>query len=139
MNTDGLGVTTLNLPDTGVVRVTNIERTLIDIVVRPSYSGGISGVLNAFRKSKHLASVQTIWQMLNKLEYVYPYHQAIGFYLDAAGYEGSAVFMKFGLNHNFYLGHQIKDPVFSDKWRVFFPKSLKVSMLSLRQKCAQPS
>lgn len=128
MNTDGLGITTVDLPEIGTVRVTNIERTLIDIVVRPSYSGGISGVLDAFRKSKHLASVQTISQMLNELEYVYPYHQAIGFYLDACGYDGATVLRKFGLNYKFYLGHQIRDPVLNEKWRVVFPKSLKVSI-----------
>lgn len=128
MYTDGLGVITVVLPETGTVRVTNIERTLIDIVVRPSYSGGISGVLDAFQKSKHLASVETILQMLNELEYVYPYHQAIGFYLDACGYDGATVLRKFGLNYKFYLGHQIRDPVLNEKWRVVFPKSLKVSI-----------
>lgn len=128
MNTDGLGITTVHLPEIDTVRVTNIERTLIDIVVRPSYSGGISGVLDAFRKSKHLASVQMIAQMLKELEYVYPYHQAIGFYLDACGHDEASVLRKFGLNYNFYLTHQIREPVFSEKWRVFFPKSLKVSI-----------
>jgi len=109
-------------------QIKKLEDTCITVVVRPSYSGGISGVLDAFQKSKHLASVETISQMLNELEYVYPYHQAIGFYLDACGYDGATVLRKFGLNYKFYLGHQIRDPVLNEKWRVVFPKSLKVSI-----------
>ena len=36
----------------GKIRLTNIERTLIDIAVRPVYSGGVFEVLKAYRLAK---------------------------------------------------------------------------------------
>lgn len=65
--------------------------------------------------------------MLEKLNYIYPYHQAIGFYLDKAGYyEDSALklLQKFGLKYDFYLAHQIDDVDYSKEWRLYFPKGL---------------
>jgi hypothetical protein len=124
MNTGELGIESITSSEIGIVRVTNIERTLIDIVVRPSYSGGVLGILNAFRKSRGIASVATILQMLKELDYAYPYHQAIGFYLDASGLTGTAALKELGLPHKFYLDHQISNPGFSDEWQVFFPKEV---------------
>ena len=61
------------------LRLTDIERTLIDIAVRPFYAGGVAEVLKAYRNAAARASVNRIAALLRKLAYVYPYHQAVGF------------------------------------------------------------
>ena len=74
------------------IRVTNIERTLIDITVRPQYSGGVYDEFsNIFKKAKGEASANRIAAYLQKLDYSYPYHQAIGLYLEKAGYKENAI------------------------------------------------
>jgi len=108
------------------LRVTGLERTLIDIAVRPSYAGGVFQVLEAYRGAKDRISVGTLVATLKKLDYVYPYHQAIGFYMQKAGYaKGQYGRLKsIGLDYDFYLAYGLKDKKYDSDWRLFFPKSL---------------
>jgi hypothetical protein len=104
-----------------------LERTLIDIVVRPAYAGGIFQVFQAYRAAKEKdLSINRLLATLNKLNYVYPYHQAIGFLLKRAGYEEKrySLLREAGLNFDFYLTHGIQDAEYSREWRLFFPRGL---------------
>jgi len=105
-------------------RATKLERTLIDITVRPAYGGGVHQVLEAYQRAKDRASVSTILATLKKLAYVYPYHQAIGFYMQRAGYDAKRYdrLKALGLHHNFYLAHDIREREFDSDWRLFYPK-----------------
>ncbi len=106
------------------VRVTNLERTLIDITVRPVYAGGVSEVLKAFRIAKERVSVNRLAAMLQKLGYLYPYHQAIGFYLERAGYKKALIELlrRFPVEFDFYLAHQMGQTEYVKNWRLFIPK-----------------
>ncbi len=109
------------------VRLTSIERTLIDITVRPAYSGGVSEVLKAFRLAKDRFSVNRLSAMLTKIGYVYPYHQAIGFYLERSEYKKSALDLlrRFPMEFDFYLAHQLRETEYVKGWRLFVPKGFK--------------
>jgi hypothetical protein len=108
------------------LRVTGLERTLIDLAVRPTYAGGVFQVLEAYRGAKDRISVGTLVATLKKLDYVYPYHQAIGFYMQKAGYAKSQYgrLKSIGLDYDFYLAYGLKDKKYDSDWRLFFPKSL---------------
>ncbi|MDA2292095.1 hypothetical protein PDN46_27955 [Bacillus cereus group sp. Bc191] len=106
--------------------MTNLERTLIDIVVRPNYSGGIEEVLHAYKVAKGTFSVNRLLATLNKMNYIYPYHQLIGFYLERAGYDDNVlkIVELSGIEHNLYLTYEIKDKSFSERWKVYYPSYL---------------
>lgn len=122
-NYEKLGVIDSKI-DKEVIYLTNIERTLIDAAVRPNYAGGVTEVLNAFKKAKGKFSVNKLKAILKKMNYIYPYHQAIGFYLEKAGYEERLIklFEDFEIKYNFYLTYKMKQKDFNDRWKLFFPK-----------------
>ena len=108
----------------GRIRVTNVERTLIDIAVRPVYSGGVHEVLKAYRLAQETLSVNRLAAMLHQIRYIYPYHQVIGFYLDRAGYKSSLLDLlrRFPMEFDFYLVHQMKEKEYVKDWRLYVPK-----------------
>ena len=58
------------------------------------------------------------------MDYTYPYHQAIGFYLEKAGYNENVIKLieKIEIKYNFYLTYEMKEKEFSERWKLFFPK-----------------
>jgi hypothetical protein len=123
-NTKRLGVEELSGPGSELLQVTNLERTLIDIIVRPAYAGGITPVLNAYRAAKDRMSADQLLAILKKLDYVYPYHQSIGFLMQKTGYpeKSCAKLRALGLDQDFYLTHGLQEPEYSKDWRLFYPK-----------------
>lgn len=126
-NTGNLETTDVTDSNGVPLRVTKLERTLIDITVRPVYAGGVFEVLAAFRGAKDRLSAPTLVATLKKLNYVYPYHQAIGFYMQRAGYSASSTqrLDRIPKNFDFYLGHKIADPQYDKSWRVYYPAGLE--------------
>jgi len=124
-NTGNLGVLTKTVvSEAGPLRFTDLERTLIDATVRPGYAGGVFEVRKAYELAKPTVSVQKLAEMLKKLAYTYPYHQAVGFYLKRAGYGSVEVELlrKMPMEFDFYLTHQMSQTDYIPEWKLFVPK-----------------
>ncbi len=126
--TGNLGVINLEEQEVDQIQVTGLERTLIDIAVRPNYSGGIYEVLKAYEKAHSYVSINKLSAILEKINFIYPYHQVIGFYLEKTGKytENQLNIMKsFETKHNFYLTHNMINPKFSKTWKLFYPSNFQ--------------
>ena len=122
--TGRLGVAKMKGPDGENLEVTDLERTLIDVAVRPAYAGGVFAVLDAFRMARQYVSSERLLRYLRKMAYVYPYHQVLGFYMQRAGYKTRdyAGLKKAGLSFDFYLAHGLAEKEYDSDWRLFHPK-----------------
>jgi len=106
--------------------VTNMERTLIDITVRPAYSGGVTEVLNAYKRAADKLSINKLASILFKLNFIYPYHQAIGFYLEKSeAYKDKQIdiMREKPKIYKFYLTYNMSDKEYSEEWCLFYPKN----------------
>jgi predicted transcriptional regulator of viral defense system len=125
-HTNNLEVLVQNEGPFSGLRVTSLERTLIDIAVRPDYSGGIAQVADAFERSRDRVSAPRLIATLDELSYRYPYHQALGFYLERAGYPDRFLepLRARKARHDFYLAHAMPEAKLDASWRVYRPEWL---------------
>lgn len=126
-HTGSVGVIEMPGPSAEQIRVTSLERTFIDCVVRPQYAGGIANVAAAYRDAVHRVSIPDLVFLLRKMQYVYPYHQAIGFLLQIAGRadEDLKPLRSLGLRFKFYLDYGMKAPTFDPAWKLYYPQGLR--------------
>lgn len=125
LHTGNTGVIEMPGPEGEMLRITDVERTLIDIAVRPEYSGGVFAVLEAYKRACNKVSINRLITHLKSIDYIYPYHQVIGFYLTKAGcYPKSEINLlrDFEISYDFYLMHQIQETDYSSEWRLYFPR-----------------
>jgi hypothetical protein len=125
-NTGRLEVFPLDIGTGFSVNATSLERTLIDIVVRPTYAGGVAKVLEAYEAARNRISVTKLIATLKQLNYVYPYHQVIGYYLQQAGVPENEFnqLKTLGLDFDFYLTYGMKESEYRSDWRLFVPKRM---------------
>ncbi len=126
-NTGGIGTCSLEEDGLNPLFTTDIERTLIDITVRPAYAGSTLDVLEAFRRAKDIVNVNKLVKTLKTMNYIYPFHQAIGFFMERAGYPKTSwsKLLKIGTEFDFYVTHQLPETKqFDSKWRIYYPKEL---------------
>lgn len=123
----------LNIENIGIITdssfdypTSDIERTLIDCVVRPQYSGGIFSVLEAFRNASDILNLEKLDLYLDALNYTYPYHQLVGFYLDRSGYDESKLkpFLNKVSSFNFYMTYNLSNKKLDSKWKIYYPEGI---------------
>lgn len=108
-------------------RVATIERALIDAVVSPHYNGGITSLCDYFRSAKGRLKTQKLLEIYRRLEFVYPYSQAIGFFMEQAGMPDHAEEVRrvYPPQQRFYVDHGAKSTwAYDERWMIFYPKGL---------------
>ena len=107
---------------------TNLERTLIDITVRPNYAGGAFAVLDAYRKAVQSNSISSnkFLATYSSIPFIYPYHQAIGFLLQKAGYTGRLLdeLQNRPITYDFYLDYDMKEKSYDNTWMLWYPTGM---------------
>ena len=114
-------------------RITTLERTLVDIVIRSEISGGIEEVVSAYKKAFELYNndifINKIIFILKKLNYIYPYHQVIGYLLSKSGFDVSNIKKEFEFKNDFFLSRgtvneNLNDLDYNEEFRLYIPKNL---------------
>lgn len=110
------------------IKVTNLERTLIDTVVRPQYSGGFLEIQYAYKTACFEINANRIATYIKKFDYIYPYEKSILFYLKHT--ENTTLFTdlknlwrdKIEDSLNFYLDYQMINISLDNELNIYHPK-----------------
>lgn len=118
----GIGVESVNN-----YMVTDLERTLIDIAIRPIYSGGVFQIVEAYKTAMKDVDTNKIYKYLEQLDYIYPYHQLIGFLMEKSGFPGekTEIFLKKKSHINFYQTYNMSNKKLDEKWGIYYPIGLE--------------
>jgi hypothetical protein len=80
--------------------------------------------LKAFKASCSLLSIENLLSYLQTIDFKYPYHQAIGFYLEKAGFPEEITSRLFALRSefDFYIDYHIDNQEYDSKWKLYYPR-----------------
>ncbi len=108
------------------IRMTDVERTLLDAVIAPQYSGGILTTINCFEKAE--INLKYLFQLYSIYSPFYPYWQALGLILEKLkGSEVGYIWDSFFSDQKkeFYLDRKFRSSwLYSDKWQIHYPKGV---------------
>jgi len=108
-------------------RFTSVERALIDAIVSPQYNGGIVSVYTYFKKARQKIDGKRLMEIYRKLDFVYPYAQVLGFFLDSIGLQKLAteIFNTYPPQHKFFVDRNAKASWnYDEKWKLYYPNGL---------------
>lgn len=108
-------------------RITDLERCLIDAVVAPQYNGGLLTIPGLFEEASEKLDLETLIAHYQELDFLYPYHQAIGFFLDHCTHKQAAETWRtvFPPSNRFFVDKNAKSSWELDpRWQVYYPKGL---------------
>jgi predicted transcriptional regulator of viral defense system len=111
----------------GDSRITGLERCLIDAVVAPHYNGGIVSVPEYFENAAEALDVEKLIDQYRQLDFLYPFHQSLGFFLEHTGQTGAAARLRECLppTNRFFVDRAAKSSwPYDAKWRVHYPQGL---------------
>lgn len=115
------------------VRVSGIERSLMESIIRPNYSGGLENVMDAFENGKSIpVSLNKLSALFIKSEYIYPYLNAVLFFAKETGHNTDILKSKMNADYYKYnaeniilpLDHQLINPQIDNIAKVYYPKKL---------------
>lgn len=125
-----LGINKIYINDFSYFYCTDIERTLIDIVMRPRYAGSLDNIVIAFNNVKDDIDLEYLATILNTLNPMYPYENNIAFFMYAANYPLKKIDLflsKINLkkvNYKFYLDYQMISKKYNEDFNVYYPSDL---------------
>ncbi|GAA0725852.1 hypothetical protein GCM10009430_32130 [Aquimarina litoralis] len=103
---------------------TDLERTLIDCIVYPQFSGGLLIVQEVFEKAKYFIDIKKIIQYVDVMNIDFPIYQLIGYLLTRSGGNIKNIhFLEKKISlFDYYVKYCSNEREYCPKWKVYYPK-----------------
>ncbi len=102
--------------------VSSINRALVEMVVNIQYFNDFQTLVNIFKPIKERLNIKDIVTIIEKFDFIYPYYNSIGFFLEELGFtkdELSVIHQKIS-DLIFYTEKEKAHYQFNEYWKVYF-------------------
>jgi hypothetical protein len=106
------------------IPVSSINRALVEIIVNSQYYKSTQEIINIFKPIKKYIDLEKVNNVLIGFNYIYPFHQCVGFFLEQIGFkrEELGIFHKYVDTLVFYTRKQLLEYRYDDYWKIRFNK-----------------
>lgn len=109
------------------VKVSSINRSFVEMIINIHYFKTYTTIINIFRPLKEKLDVKKIYTFIKILNYIYPYFQCAGFYLEQIGFrKDELIEFKNNISDlNFYTQKSKleivgEDYLFNEYWKMYY-------------------
>jgi len=104
------------------IMVSSINRALIEMIVNIQYFKSSSKIIETFRPIKDKIMLEKVYSILEHFNFIYPYYQCIGFYLEKIGFNKNEL-MNFTNKisvFDFYTEKNLDTYKYDKFWRMYY-------------------
>lgn len=103
-------------------KVSSLNRAFVEMITNVQYLQSSEIIIEVFMKIKEKLNLNTIYTIIEKFDFIYPYFQLAGFYLEQIGYSKDELSRfynkKSGLN--FYTQKNKNPYEFDEYWKIYY-------------------
>lgn len=103
-------------------RVSSINRAFVEMLVNIQFFKNIETFMDIFKPIKNELSINTISEILEHIDYIYPYNQSIGFILEKIGFHKKelSIFKNSKAQYRFYIEKGKENYAFDNFWNIYY-------------------
>jgi len=103
------------------VRVSSVERALVEMLVNVQYFRNSKEIINVFSKIKNHINVDKVFEVILKFDFIYPYFQSLGYILEEIGFSKTELikFKEHVSEFNFYTDKAQIKYTYNEYWRMY--------------------
>lgn len=116
-NTDGFG-----LIEYDGYRVSSINRAFVEMITNIHYFQSSQNLIQVFKNIKNSLDIDKIYTIIEKFDFIYPYFQLAGFYLEKIGFSKTELskFYDKRSQLRFYTEKNKNHYEFDEYWNIYF-------------------
>lgn len=116
-NTDSFG-----LIEYDGYRVSSVNRAFVEMITNVQYFQSSQNLIQVFKNIKNKLDIDKIYTIINKFDFIYPYFQLAGFYLEKIGFLKTELtkFYNKKSELKFYTEKNKNQYEFDEYWNIYF-------------------
>lgn len=104
------------------VRHSSIHRAFVEMIVNVQYFKDSLHIIDTFKPLKSKLDLNTVFEVLKRFDFIYPYFQCVGFYLEQIGFSKSELerFKAEVGELKFYTDKKMDSYLYDEYWKIYY-------------------